>query len=131
MSKYKCVGRAWSPGAFRSHQCEATAKYEHEGQWYCKTHHPPTVAAKFQARQAERERERNEQAAAQKQAAAERAEMEWRAALFPKLLEALLWIERRCPAEFRKQNPHVIHTEAAHDAGACARAAIAKAEGRA
>jgi hypothetical protein len=46
------------------------------------------------------------------------------------LLAALRWIERRCPAEFLKQEPHVIHTEAAHDAGACARAAIAKAEGK-
>ena len=44
------------------------------------------------------------------------------------LLEALRWIERRCPAQFLKQEPHVIHTEAAHDAGACARAAIAKTE---
>jgi hypothetical protein len=46
------------------------------------------------------------------------------------LLATLRWIERRCPSEFLKQEPHVIHTEAAHDAGACARAAIAKSEGK-
>jgi hypothetical protein len=45
------------------------------------------------------------------------------------LLEALRWIERRCPAQLLQQELHRIHMEAAHDAGACARAAIAKAEG--
>jgi hypothetical protein len=42
------------------------------------------------------------------------------------LLEALAWIDRRCPAPFFDQHPGRIHWEAAHDAGACARAAIAK-----
>ena len=45
------------------------------------------------------------------------------------LLEALRWIERRCPAQLLQQELHRIHMEAAHDAGACARAAIARAEG--
>ncbi len=45
------------------------------------------------------------------------------------LLEALRWIERRCPAQLLQQDLHRIHMEAAHDAGACARAAIAKATG--
>jgi hypothetical protein len=45
------------------------------------------------------------------------------------LLEALRWIERRCPAQLLLKDLHRIHMEAAHDAGACARAAIAKAEG--
>lgn len=30
-----------------------TAKYEHLGKWYCKTHHPPT----FKAKEAERDRQ--------------------------------------------------------------------------
>ena len=50
-------------------------------------------------------------------------------ALNAELLEALRWIERRCPAQLLLQDLHRIHMEAAHDAGACARAAIAKAEG--
>lgn len=45
------------------------------------------------------------------------------------LLEALRWIERRCPAQLLLKDLHRIHMEAAHDAGACARAAIARAEG--
>jgi hypothetical protein len=47
------------------------------------------------------------------------------------LLEALRWIERRCPAQFLLQELHRIHMEAAHDAGACARATIAKVKGKA
>jgi hypothetical protein len=50
-------------------------------------------------------------------------------ALNGELLEALRWIERRCPAQLLLQDLHRIHMEAAHDAGACARAAIAAAEG--
>jgi len=46
------------------------------------------------------------------------------------LLEALKWIERRCPELFIKEPiPTKLHWEAAYDAGACARAAIAKATG--
>lgn len=44
------------------------------------------------------------------------------------LLGALKWIERRCPELFIKEPiPTKLHWEAAYDAGACARAAIAKA----
>jgi hypothetical protein len=46
------------------------------------------------------------------------------------LLEALKWIERRCPELFIKEPIRTkLHWEAAYDAGACARAAIAKATG--
>ncbi len=44
------------------------------------------------------------------------------------LLEALKWIDRRCPKHLLDLDPHKIHREAAYDAGASARAAIAKAE---
>lgn len=45
------------------------------------------------------------------------------------LLDALCWIDARCPTNFVKEPLHGIHREMAHDAGACARAAIAKATG--
>ena len=46
------------------------------------------------------------------------------------LLEALRWIDRRCPEpNWADVEPHRIHFEMAHDAGACARAAIASVEG--
>ena len=45
------------------------------------------------------------------------------------LLEALRWIDRRCPEpNWADVEPHRIHFEMAHDAGACARAAIATVE---
>ena len=44
------------------------------------------------------------------------------------LLEALAWIDRRCPAVFLLQDLHKVHMEAAFDAGVCARAAIKAVE---
>lgn len=46
--KHTCCGKVWS--GFRHDDCGRGAKYEHEGKWYCKTHHPPTVQAKSDAR---------------------------------------------------------------------------------
>ena len=45
------------------------------------------------------------------------------------LLEALHWIDRRCHAALLLKDLHKVHLEAAFDAGACARAAITKAQG--
>ena len=42
-----------------------------------------------------------------------------------RLRDALQWIASRCPTDqFVDLQPHRIHLEAAHDAGACARAAL-------
>jgi hypothetical protein len=46
---------------------------------------------------------------------------------YRKLLVALDWIANRCPEQMLKQPLHTGHQEAAYDAGACARAAIAEA----
>ena len=49
-AEHKCNGtiliNSWP------YRCGVTAKHEHEGSWYCKTHHPPTVKAKDAARSA-------------------------------------------------------------------------------
>jgi len=42
--KPKCDGLIWS--GFRESFCGRTAKYEHDGRHFCKTHHPPTVQEK-------------------------------------------------------------------------------------
>lgn len=42
------------------------------------------------------------------------------------LVDALKWIGKRCPIEHMHEPVHILHLEAAHDAGACARAALAK-----
>ena len=48
----KCCSTVWPLGAYRSVACGLGAKYEHEGKAYCKTHHPPTVRAKRDAKNA-------------------------------------------------------------------------------
>ena len=53
---------------------------------------------------------------------------EWQA-LNAELVEALRWIDMRCPAILLDHPLHRgLHMEAAYDAGACARAALAKVE---
>ena len=125
--QHKCCRMVGS--VFAQYACGRTAQYEHLGKWYCKTHHPPTVWAKREARSAEWDKEFAARQLAIKEAQAAKDEAARRAALYPELLEALRWIERRCPAQLLLQDLHRIHMEAAHDAGACARAAIAKATG--
>jgi len=50
-------------------------------------------------------------------------------ALNAELVEALRWIDMRCPAILLDHPLHRgLHMEAAYDAGACARAALAKVE---
>ena len=47
---HKCNGTIFRD--YWTYRCGVTAKHEHEGSWYCKTHHPPTVKAKDAARSA-------------------------------------------------------------------------------
>jgi len=46
--KHKCAGKVWSQ--YSTYQCSKTGTLEHAGNWWCKTHHPPTVDAKTEAR---------------------------------------------------------------------------------
>ena len=50
--KPKCNARVVSPGGYWGHACGKTATYEESGTFYCKTHHPPTVEAKRDAKHA-------------------------------------------------------------------------------
>ena len=45
--------------------CGVTARYEHDGKHYCKTHHPPTVKAKRDARYAGYEQKFDERRSAE------------------------------------------------------------------
>ena len=45
---HKCDGTIF--GDYWTYRCGVAAKHEHEGSWYCKTHHPPAVKAKDAAR---------------------------------------------------------------------------------
>lgn len=109
--KHTCCGEIWH--GFGFNRCGRGAKYAHEGNWYCKTHHPPTVKQKNEAWRTALEEKRDAERKVREEAAAAKAETERRAALYPELLEALNNIE-----------------VSTHDAmtAALARAAIAKAE---
>ena len=111
-TEHTCVERIWGGYSF---SCGKKAKYEHEGKWYCKTHHPPTVQAKMEARNERWRKEWAEQRERTEQQEAQRAEQKRRADLYPELLEALTdllgW-----------------QTLAPNDVVAAAQAAITKAE---
>jgi hypothetical protein len=86
-TEHTCNKRIWR--GLGSHSCSKKAKYEHKGEWYCKTHHPPTVRAKTDARNERWEKQFAEQRERIAQQEAQRAEQKRRADLYPELLEAL------------------------------------------
>ena len=124
MSEHKCEGKVW--GHTKYLPCGKTARYEHEGRWYCKRHHPPTVQAKLDARNKKWEEDSKSRLQAAKEANEARAEMQRRAAAYDgliaqrdALLEALQYMLNVCPAiDAQGEEAHYQ-----------ARAAIAKAEG--
>lgn len=52
---HRCKAQVWS--GYQAYPCNKTARYEHEGRWYCKKHHPPTVDAKRIAKNEKLDRE--------------------------------------------------------------------------
>ncbi len=77
MMKHTCEKRVYGSSMFvgPGHLHGVSAKYEHEGKWYCKTHHPPTVKAKANEESCKWRAERNaEDAARAKGAAIRKAE---------------------------------------------------------
>jgi hypothetical protein len=103
--------------------CGKNAKYEHEGKWFCKIHHPPTVAEKNKARNERWEKKW----AAHCERVEQKAEQQRRADLYPELLGALQNIAAtaRLAEEFKSD-----WCAAATGMVRMARAAIAKAEGK-
>jgi hypothetical protein len=85
--KHICCGEIWH--GFGFNRCGRGAKYAHEGNWYCKTHHPPAVKQKNEAWRTALEEKLKAERKAREEAAAAKAEMECRAALYPDLLEVL------------------------------------------
>jgi hypothetical protein len=89
--KHTCHGEIWHRFGFN--RCGRGAKYAHEGNWYCKTHHPPTAQQKKEEKKEARRTAFGEKLDAERkareEAAAAKAETERRAALYPELLGAL------------------------------------------
>ncbi len=116
--KHICCGKVW--GGFGFHRCGRGAKYAHEGNWYCKTHHPPTVKQKKEAWLMALKEKCDAERKAWEEAAAAKAETERRAALYPELLEALRLIAATNPVDAALDSERAIRI---------AIAKIAKAEG--
>ena len=84
MSEHKCEGKVW--GHTKYLPCGKTARYEHEGRWYCKRHHPPTVQAKLDARNKKFEEDWKSRLQAETEANEARAEMQRKAAAYDGLI---------------------------------------------
>lgn len=84
--KHTCCAPIYSSGSYRSYRCDKGAKYEHEGDWYCKTHHPPTVKAKRDASYSKWVAERQAQRAEERAAEDAAAEQKRRAEAYDRLI---------------------------------------------
>ena len=84
MSEHKCEKKIWD--RFHYHLCGKTARYEHEGKWYCKTHHPPTRKAYEDARNEKWQAKWDAQEQASREADKARAEMQRKAAAYDGLV---------------------------------------------
>jgi hypothetical protein len=89
MSAHKCKGRVYQGLGYGFRPCGNNAAHEHEGHWFCKTHHPPTIKAKSDARTAGWNAKWDAQNVANKAESAANAEQKRRADCYPDLLAAL------------------------------------------
>jgi uncharacterized Zn finger protein (UPF0148 family) len=120
MSAHKCEVLIF--GGYVNNQCSKNAAHEHEGKWFCKTHHPPTIKAKSAARTADLQAKWDAQEEASKAKSAAQAEQKRRADCFPELLAALKELDAATDRQRRYGQP-------ISDAQKKARAAITKATG--
>jgi len=100
-TEHTCIGRVWD--GYRFYLCGKKAKHEHEGGWYCKTHHPPTVQAKRKARDERWEKKWAERRERSEQQEAQRAEQNRRATLYLHLIQAMRDIARQPHDELSAQ----------------------------
>ena len=87
MTEHTCQGQVF--GHYRMVSCGKKAGHEHEGRWFCKTHHPPTIEEKRAAKTAKWNAEWDAKMAREKKAKEDKAEMERKAAMFDELLKAI------------------------------------------
>ena len=135
--KPKCCGRYLPTGSWESYPCGKNASMEHEGKHYCKTHHPPTVAAKQDARMAKWRAEWDAQRAREQAASDAAAEQKRRADAYDQLVDRVKELEG---ALRDAVDCGMVPTSSAKDGGASKysaqvlvadriRAALAKCEG--
>ena len=99
---HRCAGTVWKD--FHHCRCQVNASLEHDGEWWCKTHHPPTVKAKLEAKSAKWQ----EQWAAERKAAQEKRHAEEekarKAAAYDRLMDRIFGkkeYETLCVADIR------------------------------
>ena len=114
MSEHKCKGRIYQGPGFGFKPCGKNAAYEHDGKWFCGTHHPPTSKAKSAARTADRQAK-----------SAAQAEQKRGADCYPELLAELQNIANADPSKWDEET----RDQFQQWAQSRARAAIAKATG--
>jgi hypothetical protein len=90
MSAHKCEGRVYQGPGFGFRACGKNAAHEHEGKWFCKTHYPPNILAKDEARDAKWKAEWNARRKAADVADSAKVEVYRRADCYPDLLDALI-----------------------------------------
>ena len=90
MSAHKCEGRVYQGPGWGFKACCKNAAHEHEGKWFCKTHHPPNILAKAEAKEAKWKAEWKARREAADVADSAKVEVYRRADCYPDLLAALL-----------------------------------------
>lgn len=90
-SKYQCQGCTYNGHSFN--RCDSGASYMHEGKMYCKRHHPPTVRAKDNARNAAWQEKQNALEKEREKVHAAKMEVERRASMFDELLTTLIEVQ--------------------------------------
>lgn len=128
--QHRCDEKVWRGVMVPFHPCQKKGTLQHDGRWYCKTHHPPTVAAKKAARHAAWEAEFKAKQDAMAAARAERAEIERRAALYPKRMAEIKRLQDALQALVdRWDDQQDMDTQAGLLLFEAARKAIASVEG--
>lgn len=92
MTEHKCVKVMW--GGVAAVSCGRSGKYEHEGKWYCKQHHPPTLKAKDEARREKWRQEVEDRRNADEARMKLERELELKAAAYDRLVE---WLGEASP----------------------------------
>ena len=96
--KKQCAGRVRPMARWAGPQvCLYRGTLEHDGKWWCKTHHPPTVAAKGKAQRDRWAAKSAAQSKARSEAKAAQAELERRSRAYDAVMDsvsgagAILW----------------------------------------
>lgn len=86
---HRCENKQHNIRWINPRQCQKEGKLEHDGKWFCKVHHPPTVAAKDKERSEGWQKKWDAEAAANKAKREAAAEQARKASAYNRLIFAL------------------------------------------